>query len=208
MRGTIPGLASPYSFGALMPAIYQEDEFAMRLLSVFDELLAPLVSSIDNGDQYLAPSLAPYDLLTWLASWVGIDELDETWPEESKRELIGHAIELYAIRGTVEGLKRHIAIYAGNEPVIEESGACSWSNEPDSDFPGSNMTQLVVKVALPTPFPVDPRRLELIVAASKPAHIPHRLEFIGSPGVSTPESAVTSNLPSQSAESSIEAVDP
>ncbi len=177
MRGTVGGLASPYSFGALLPAVYQEDGFAMRMMAAFDEVLAPVVSTIDNVEHYFEPALAPSDLVEMLAWWVGV-ELDETWSDEARRELVAEAASLYRIRGTVAGLRRHVAIYAGVEPEIEESGACGWSSQPGSRLPGDRRPGLLVRVRVADPDSIDVRRLDRLVAASKPAHVPHVVEVV------------------------------
>ncbi|HLI16325.1 MAG TPA: phage tail protein [Acidimicrobiales bacterium] len=178
MRGTVEGLASPYTFGELLPSIYQEDGFALRFVSAFDDLVAPIISVLDNIDAYFDPTLAPGDFVAYLASWVGV-ELDETWSARSRAELVAQAVELFRVRGTVEGLRRHVAIYTGVEPEIEESGGCTWSSEAGADLPGSAPARLVVRVRVDDPATVDVRRLDRLVETSKPAHVPHRVEVLG-----------------------------
>ncbi len=77
-RGLIPGLVSPHPLGPALPALFQEDDFAQRFVSAFDDVLAPIFSAMDNGDAYLDPYLTPEDFLEWMSSWVGI-ELNENW---------------------------------------------------------------------------------------------------------------------------------
>ena len=177
MRGTVEDLASPYSFGEMLPAIYQEDDFAQRWMSAFDVVLAPIVSVIDNIERYFDAALAPLDFVEYLASWVG-GELDETWSDQAKRELVARAVALFKIRGTLEGLRRHVAIYAGVEPEIEESGGCSWSTTPDTALPGDDHARLTVRVRVPSDSPIDEKRLDMLVQASKPAHLPHKVEVV------------------------------
>ena len=43
VRGLVDGLASPHPIGALLPALYQEDEFAQRFTSGLDDVLAPAI---------------------------------------------------------------------------------------------------------------------------------------------------------------------
>ena len=69
------------------------------MMSAFDEVLAPLFTTLDCFDSYLDPELAPVDFVDWLASWVGVD-IDETWTLERRRRLIQNAAVLYRIRGT------------------------------------------------------------------------------------------------------------
>ena len=177
MRGTVDELASPYGFGELLPAIYQADEFALRFVSAFDTVIAPVVSVLDSIEAYFDPALAPLDFVGYLAHWVGV-ELDETWSPSARSELVARAVELFGVRGTVEGLKRHVAIYAGVEPEIEESGACAPSSEANSPLPGEDRPRLVVRVRVPDPSAIDARRLDMLVGSSKPAHIPHRVEVL------------------------------
>ena len=43
MRGTVPGLPTPYRMAELLPAVYQEeDPFIQRFTGGLDDVLAPL----------------------------------------------------------------------------------------------------------------------------------------------------------------------
>ena len=176
-RGVVEGLPSPHPIGLTLPALFHEDEFAQRFTTAFDDVLAPIFSTLDNLDAYLDPAVAPLDFVELLASWVGV-ELDETWPEARRRELVSQAVELYRWRGTVRGLAALVTIYAGVEPEIEESGGTAWSPTPGGEMPGSAEPRLVVKVRVPKGALVDAGRLEAIVAAAKPAHVPHQVEVL------------------------------
>ena len=55
MRGLVPGLASPHPLGPALPAIYQEDDFAQSFLTAFDDVLAPIFSTVDNFPACLDP---------------------------------------------------------------------------------------------------------------------------------------------------------
>ena len=67
-RGLVAGLDAAHPLGWLLPAMYQEDEFAQRFTGALDTVLAPLVTALDNLDAYVDPALAPPDFLEWLAS--------------------------------------------------------------------------------------------------------------------------------------------
>ncbi len=177
MRGLVKGLPTPRPIGAELPAALQEDEFCQRMMSAFDEVLAPLFSTLDCFDSYLDPDLAPYDFVDWMASWVGVD-IDETWTLERRRRLIEDAVLLYRTRGTAAGLAAHINLYAGVTPEIQDSGGCDWSQTPDSPMPGSPDPRLVVRLRVGDLADVRQSTVNRIVASCRPAHLPYHLEVL------------------------------
>lgn len=175
MRGLVRDLPSPQPVGRTLPALYGEDAFTQRFVGAFDDVIAPVFASLDALDAYLDPMVAPEDFLEWLSGWVGI-ALDQTWPEERRRAFVASAVELFRLRGTSTGLAAHVAIFTGGEVEIVESGAAGWSSQPDAAIPGESTPDLLVRVKAPDPRALDTARLEALVAAAKPAHVPHRIE--------------------------------
>lgn len=179
MRGTIDSMVSGHPMGHSLPALYHDDEFAQRLMAALDVVVAPIFSVLDNLPAYLDPAVAPLDFVEFLARWVGI-ELDETWPETRQRQLVSEAVRLYRWRGTKRGLREVVALYVGVEPEIEDNGGVTWSPTPGGDLPGSAEPFVVVRVRVPDIDAVNKVRLEALVAAAKPAHVPHRVEVVAS----------------------------
>jgi phage tail-like protein len=175
-RVHVDGLTTPCPIVAQLPSALQEDEFCTQLVGAFDELMAPIFSTLDCLDTYLDPHLAPDDFVEWLASWVGID-IDETWTIEKRRILIENAVVLYRIRGTAPGLAAHLWLYAGATPEIEESGGCIWSQTADNAFPGSATPSLTVRVRVDDDANLRLSTLNRIVADSRPAHVPYLVEL-------------------------------
>ena len=178
MRLATEGIPSPYAFAELLPAIFQEDEFARRFVAGFDDVLSPLVAVLDNIAAYFDPRLAPSDFVSMLAGWVGV-ELDETWNDDARRELVARAVALLKLQGTVEGLRQLVEIYTGVSPEIDEGGACVASEEPTGAIPGRAGAPLVVRVRVADATTIDRIRLDRLVAAAKPAHIRHEVEVVG-----------------------------
>jgi phage tail-like protein len=176
MRGGGTGLASPHPLGPALPAIYQDDDFALRMLDALDEVVAPIYSTLDNFDAYLDPWLAPEDFLGWLAGWVGI-AIDEHWDDTRRRQVVARAVDLYGQRGTAAGLAGQVEIQTGGQVEIVENGATAWSIDPGGDLPGSPEPSVVVRVSVPDPSLIDAARLDALVAAAKPAHVMHRIEI-------------------------------
>lgn len=167
MRGTVEGLESAHPVGLTLPALYQEDEFVQRFVGGFDGVLAPLFTTLDCLDAYFDAQEAPADFLVWLAQWVGV-VLDENWPLERQRDLVGRMVELYGSRGTVSGLRELVRITTGVEPDIIDSGGVAWSPVPGGEAPGAAEPRLKVRVPADR---VSTKRLEALVAGAVPAHV-------------------------------------
>jgi len=177
MRGAVDGLSSPHPLGRHLPALYQEDGFAQRLMSAFDQVLAPVFSVLDNFDAYIDPTLTAEDFLAWLAGWLGVD-LDETWPLERRRALVLQAAELYRRRGTVSGLREQLEIVTGSTVEVVDSGGVAWSRTSGAELPGAAPVSVTVRITAGDASALDMTRVELAVSAAKPAHVPHRIELV------------------------------
>jgi phage tail-like protein len=175
LRGLIPGLDTARPMGLMLPAVYQEDDLAQRLVSALDEVLAPVLVTLDCLDAYFDAWLTPHDFLEWLAGWVGVI-LDENWPLERQRALVGQMVKLYGRRGTVRGLQELLAVCTGVEVAVTDSGGTTWSATGGSPLPGSATPRLVVRFRAGT---ADPAQVERLVAEAKPAHVPHVVEEVG-----------------------------
>jgi phage tail-like protein len=177
MRGLIAGLPSPHPIGPALPALYQDDALGQRLTEAFDTVLAPIIATLDNLDAYLDPSLTPDDILEWLGTWVGI-VVDETWDIERRRTVIGRAVELYQTRGTVAGLAAQVEILTGGIAEIVENGGSGWSSSAGAPFPGKPTPSLTVRVKVAGKRSVNEAALDALVAAAKPANLPHKIEVV------------------------------
>lgn len=105
-----------------LPAIYQENGkqgYLYRFLSLFGDVLQEFENKVDGIHNYLNPERTRTELLPWLASWTAL-ELDETWSESKRRELIKNIVDLYKWRGTIKGIKLFVEIYTGIRPEIIE----------------------------------------------------------------------------------------
>ncbi len=175
MRASVAGLGTPYPLGGLMPAVYQDDEFTMRLTAALDEVLAPVVATLDCITAYIDPLLAPEDFLQWLSGWFGA-VLDENWPAERQRGVVSAAAGLYRIRGTLPGLRAHLELVTGGQVEAADSGGVAWSVTPDGQLPGEDTPGLSIRITVADAAGVNIRALDELISAVKPAHVIHRLE--------------------------------
>ncbi|MGH9129663.1 MAG: phage tail protein [Acidimicrobiales bacterium] len=176
-RALVPGLASPFPLGHMLPALYQGDDFSQRFTAALDSVLAPVHCTLDCFTAYLDPKLAPADFATWLAAWVGV-ALDENWPLARQRDVIIRAVELYGLRGTRRGIAELVQLYVGVEPEVSDSGSVSTSVQPGVAMPGSERPWVKVCLRVADPASLDAKRVAAIVAAVKPAHVRHEVEVL------------------------------
>lgn len=147
-----------------LPGIYHTD-FMARFLTIFETVLNPIEWNIHNFDLFLDPRTAPLDFLPWLESWY-TPEFNSTWSEAQRRTLLGEAAQLYAMRGTRNGLSRLLEIYTGAKPEIVEF------------LEGEDPFIFYVKLPVSSKQ-VDVHLVERLIDANKPAHTLCRLEFKG-----------------------------
>lgn len=171
VRGMVSGLDTPYPLHTLLPAVLQEDVVTVLLTEGLDDVLAPIIATLDCIYAYLDPRLTPPDFLEWVASWVGA-ELDENWPMSRQRALVGAAVELFGIRGTMLGLHRHLELVTGSQIDITDTGGVLWSTTPDARFPDDAPPSVTVRVS----GDVNMDMVNALVAAAKPAFVLHEVE--------------------------------
>jgi phage tail-like protein len=170
----VRGLDTPYPLSALLPSVLQEDPVAVLLTEGLDEVLAPVIATLDCVHAYLDPMLAPPDFLEWVAGWVGAD-LDENWPLARQRDFVRRAVELYRTRGTVAGLRQHVELVTGGSVDVVDTGGVVWSTTPDAAFPDNEPPS--VTVVLDGGGPEGVAAVAALVVAAKPAHVSHSVRL-------------------------------
>lgn len=182
-------LVNPHPLAESLPGVYRDawiderrrtarEPFGTRFISALDTVLAPVLATLDNMESYFDAGTTPEDFLAWLGEWVAAS-VDAGWPEDRRRAFVGQAAELYRRRGTAAGLRDHVQIHTGGIVEIVENGASSWSAKPEGKLPGSPEPVVVIRVTVDDPDAIDKTKLEAMVHASKPAHVVHRLEVLG-----------------------------
>jgi len=112
----------------LLPAIYRsegKEGLTYRLLTLFAEVLEEIEDEVYGLHHQLNPEDSEARFLPWLASWVAL-QLDETWEESKRRDLIRRIVQLYTKRGTIEGIREFVEIYTGIKPEIIEEWGGGW----------------------------------------------------------------------------------
>lgn len=186
MRATVPGLPVAVPLGTMLPSVYQtDDEFLMRFTSGLDDVLAPVVSTLDCLASYVDPRLAPVDFLDWLANWVGLETTFGDTDLPRMRLAVAAAVRLYRLRGTPAGLRDHLELVTGGRVEIVDSGGVVASTTPDTPLPGQDTPRLAIRVTGPVEASGPESSglaglVEAVVRASKPAHVRHAVEVVQS----------------------------
>lgn len=166
----------------LLPGVYRregKDGLTYRLLGLFADVLEEIEDEIYGVHHQLNAQRADARFLPWLASWVAL-LLDETWEESKRRDLIRRIVQLYTIRGTVEGIRQFVEIYTGIKPEIVEEFGAGWrigvrsTVEVDTRIYGTweeNAHRFSVLVKTFEEFDLDRReKVRERVLIEKPAH--------------------------------------
>ncbi len=174
MRGAILGLPSPLPLAETLPGLLRSDRFAENLCASLDEVLAPVLLTLDGFPAYLDLGTAPEDMVEWLAQWLGIT-VDPNAALARQRTLLRSAGELHARRGTRRGIEMAVEAELGVPIEVVETGASTWSNEPGGKLPGVPVPAIEVIARPQAGQAVDTERLDALVSAMKPAHVQHRV---------------------------------
>lgn len=89
MRTGVPGLPTPHPLIEQLPAVYLEQDFLQRFLAALDDVLAPVLLTIDNLPAHLDPRSAPDDFLAWLAQWVAVEPYEDSAPDRQRAAVRG-----------------------------------------------------------------------------------------------------------------------
>lgn len=169
MRGLVAGLASPHPLAETLPSMLREDPVADELCASFDDLLAPVVLTLDTFADYLDPATTPDDMIAWLAQWVGLS-VDPGVEPAVQRHQLAAAGALNATRGTRRSIELALRSALGVPVEVSESGGARWSPSPGGPLPGDPVpiVQVVVRAASEA---VDLDRLDALVRSVTPAHV-------------------------------------
>ncbi len=98
-----------------LPAIYQEDDFTHRFLSIFDSMFLDMETAISQLPKRMDYENTDPEMLAYLASWVCAEG-----EESVLRERIATALPDYESQYTTEGVKRSVWRLTGKKPYLIE----------------------------------------------------------------------------------------
>jgi phage tail-like protein len=157
-----------------LPGVYhQNGDFGLRFVGALEGALDPVVALLDSLPAHFDPDLAPQDLLELLAGWLGV-ELDESWPDERRRELVRRAGSLSRLRGTRAGLELVLSIVFPDLPLrVEDQGRVAYAADP-SELQAVDAASFVVYCDRPLEEDVL-ANVARVIEKLKPVHVRYRL---------------------------------
>jgi phage tail-like protein len=115
------------TYAKFLPPVYRRQataaDFLDRFLGMDQSVLSGIEREIEDlpllFDPKAAPAGDPPSWLGWLSGWLTFI-LDEHWAVADARANLARAFSLYQKRGTIEGLRAYLKMYAGVNALIEE----------------------------------------------------------------------------------------
>jgi len=186
-----------------MPDIYRRDAaslrddpppLAMRFLHALEEVLDPIVATLDSLPAHLDVDLAPEHALAGLATWLGVDEV-ESLPAASRREAVRQAGALGRQRGTRAGLELALRLlFPALSLRIEDHGSVVVSTAVDGPPPPARAALFDVYCDQPLP-PEMQMAVARCIEQWKPVHAHYKLRVRKKSGkVETVEAPVVADL--------------
>jgi phage tail-like protein len=123
-----------------LPVGMLESNFFVRFVSIFQELGDTLLGDADNIDNIADLTIAPLPVVRWLGSWIGIDGIDASIPDELQRRIVASTTETLAWRGTAAGLRRFLELISGQPADVVDGGGVWRAGDGPTDTAWVRMT--------------------------------------------------------------------
>lgn len=105
-----------------LPVSMLDQDFFVRFVSIFQELGTALLEDADNVEHLPNVTVAPSPMLPYLGSWIGVETIDDSQPEELQRRIVAGAAATLTWRGTARGLRSYLELISEGPAHVEEGG--------------------------------------------------------------------------------------
>lgn len=111
-----------------------EDELLSRFLSIFQDVADTVVHQIDALPHVFDVTVAPLPMVRTLGSWVGLDWIDPSLPDDLQRRIVGEYFSLLRWRGTRRGMQQLLELVSGEPATVLETGGIYGEGEAPADI--------------------------------------------------------------------------
>ena len=105
-----------------LPVAMLDHDFFVRFVSIFQDMGSTLLEDADNLEHVASTTVAPSPMLPYLASWIGVETIDDSQPESLQRRIVAGAAKTLTWRGTARGLRSYLELISEGPAEIEEGG--------------------------------------------------------------------------------------
>lgn len=123
-----------------LPVGMLDGDFFVRFVSIFQELGATLLEDADNIDNVVDLAVAPDAMVRWLGSWIGIESIDASLPDDLQRRIVASSARTLAWRGTAAGLTRFLELISAGPAEVVDGGGVWRDGEAPEDTAWVRMT--------------------------------------------------------------------
>jgi phage tail-like protein len=116
-----------------LPVGMLDSDFFARFVSIFQEVGETLLADADNIENVADLTVAPDNVVRWLGSWIGIDSIDRSLPEELQRRIVASSASTLAWRGTPAGLARFLELASDGPARVTDGGGVWLEGDAPSD---------------------------------------------------------------------------
>lgn len=124
---------SPHWMLNQLPVGMLDGDFFVRFVSIFQELGTTLLEDADNIDNLVDLTVAPEAMVRWLGSWIGVEAIDPSLPDELQRRIVSSSAETLTWRGTASGLRRFLELASGGAAEVSDGGGVWRDGEAPAD---------------------------------------------------------------------------
>jgi phage tail-like protein len=105
-----------------LPVSMLDQDFFVRFVSIFQELGSALLEDADGIEHVPDTTVTPSSMLPYLASWIGVETIDDSQPEALQRRIVAGAAKTLTWRGTAHGLRSYLELITDGPAHVEEGG--------------------------------------------------------------------------------------
>ncbi len=116
-----------------LPVAMLDHDFFVRFVSIFQHLGTGLLEDADNVEHVADAAVAPTPMLPYLASWIGVETIDDSQPESLQRRIVSGAAKTLTWRGTARGLRSYLELISEGPAEVEEGGGIWRAGDAPAD---------------------------------------------------------------------------
>lgn len=117
-----------------LPVGMLQSDFFVRFVSLFQELAGTLLDNADQVDQIPDATVTPLPMVGHLGSWIGVDTIDASLPEELQRLILRSSSRALGHRGTIKGLRGYLEMLSGADAEVTDGGGIWIEGEAPEDY--------------------------------------------------------------------------